>query len=156
MLASCGRHKSELRPAPPRTAIYANAAIESDLHPGGTQPLMKVNNPYEGNASAIAEGQRLFSWYNCSGCHSNGGGGIGPPLIKTQWTYGGEPGNIFDTIEKGRPNGMPSWGTRIPEDQVWKLVAYIRSLNHEEPRTAVPPRADTLETSPVTLEAGSK
>ena len=27
----------------------------------------------------------------------------------------GEPANLFDTIVKGRPNGMPTWGGRIPE-----------------------------------------
>jgi len=70
---------------------------------------------------------------------------MGPPLIKQTWIYGGEPENIFDTIVKGRPNGMPSWGGRIPEYQVWQLVVWIRSMNYEEPRAATPERADTLE-----------
>src|SRR5438309_135480 len=125
----CGRHKSELRPAPPRTAIYANAATESDLHPGGAQPLVQVNNPYEGNASAIAEGQRLFSWYNCSGCHANGGGGMGPPLMDDEWIYGSSPENIYNTIVQGRPNGMPSFAGKIPSPQIWQLVTYVRSLS---------------------------
>ncbi len=60
------------------------------------------------------------------GCHANGGGGIGPPLIKENWIYGGEPANLFDTIVKGRPNGMPAWGGRIPEYQIWQLVGYVR------------------------------
>jgi cytochrome c oxidase cbb3-type subunit 3 len=90
----------------------------------------------------------LFSWYNCVGCHANGGGGIGPPLIKQEWIYGGEPQNLFDTIVKGRPNGMPSWADRIPEYQVWELVAYIRSMNGKQPTSATPTRADTIETNP--------
>jgi cytochrome c oxidase cbb3-type subunit III len=25
--------------------------------------------------------------------------------------------------------GMPAWGTRIPQQQIWQLVAYIQSIN---------------------------
>jgi cytochrome c oxidase cbb3-type subunit 3 len=150
-LIGCERDRRELRPAPTRLAIFKDAARESDLQPGGVHSEPQVQNPYSGNAYAISEGQRLFSWYNCAGCHANGGGGMGPPLIKDQWTYGGQPANLFDTIVKGRPNGMPSWGGRIPEYQVWQLVAYIRSLNHEEPVTATPPRSDHIQQDSGTL-----
>jgi cytochrome c oxidase cbb3-type subunit III len=116
VLASCQREHRDIRPAPARLAIYGDAAAESTLRPGGpVKPEMVVQNPYNHSAYDISEGQRLFNWYNCSGCHANGGGGIGPPLIKQQWIYGGEPANLFDTIIKGRPNGMPTWGGRIPE-----------------------------------------
>ena len=93
-------------------------------------------NPDEGNAVAISEGERLYAVYNCTGCHANGGGAIGPPLIKKTWIYGGEPDNIFDTIVKGRPNGMPAWGGRIPEYQIWQLVSWIEAMNKREPQAA--------------------
>ncbi|MBV9403811.1 MAG: c-type cytochrome, partial [Acidobacteriaceae bacterium] len=83
--------------------------------------------------------------------HSQGGGGIGPPLIKTEWIYGGEPENLFDTIVKGRPNGMPSWGGRIPEYQIWQIIAYVRSLNGLQPRSATAGRNDTIQTNPQTI-----
>jgi cytochrome c oxidase cbb3-type subunit 3 len=150
-LISCREEQRDLRPAPARLAIYSDAARESTLQPGGAQTQPNVVNPYAGRAYAISEGQRLFNWYNCSGCHANGGGGIGPPLIKATWVYGVEPANLFDTIVKGRPNGMPSWGGKIPEYQVWQLVTYIRSLNNLEPQSATPPRADTLETNSATV-----
>lgn len=150
-LASCKTGNENLRPAPARLAIYSDAARESQIQPGGALTEPNVTNPDYGSAYAISEGQRLFNWYNCSGCHANGGGGIGPPLIKTEWIYGGEPANIFDTIVKGRPNGMPSWGGRIPQYQIWELVAFVRSLNHEEPTASTPPREDTIETNPGTI-----
>jgi cytochrome c oxidase cbb3-type subunit 3 len=125
--------------------VYADAARESQLQPGGAQTQPHPANPYEGNAFAISEGQRLFSWYNCTGCHANGGGAIGPPLIKDVWIYGNDPANLFDTIVKGRPNGMPAWGGRIPEYQVWQLVAWVRSMNKLEPQSATPQRIDTIE-----------
>ncbi len=147
-LSSCQREKRDLRPAPIHDAVFGEAARESPLEPGGALPHLQAANPYDRSAYAISEGQRLFDWYNCSGCHSHGGGGIGPPLIKTSWIYGGEPDNLFDTIVKGRPNGMPTWGGRIPEYQIWQLVAFIRSMNHEEPTSATPVRSDTLEVQP--------
>jgi cytochrome c oxidase cbb3-type subunit 3 len=144
-LTGCQREKRQLRPEPTRLVIYDGAARESELQPGGKKPETEAGNPYAGNAYAISEGQRLYNWYNCSGCHFNGGGGIGPPLIKDQWIYGGEPANLFDTIVKGRPNGMPTWGGRIPEYQIWQIVAYVRSMNNLEPRGATPVRDDNIE-----------
>ena len=144
-LTGCNREKRQFRPEPTRLILYDNAARESDLQPGGPKTAVLPANPYAGNAYAISEGQRLYNWYNCSGCHFNGGGGIGPPLIKDQWIYGGEPANLFDTIVKGRPNGMPTWGGRIPEYQIWQIVAYVRSMNNLEPHSATPPRDDNIE-----------
>lgn len=101
---------------------------------GGTQVPRQsagvLRNPYEGNAAAIAQGRRLFQSMNCVGCHaSQGGGGIGPPLSDDQWIYGSEPAQIFLTITQGRPNGMPSFAAALPEDEMWKLVAYVRTLS---------------------------
>ena len=151
-LGACRREKQELHPNPAQVAVFGDAARESDLQPGGRQSQRPVANPYHGEANAISEGQRLFSWYNCTGCHANGGGAIGPPLITTNWIYGGEPANLFDTIVKGRPNGMPAWGGRIPEYQVWQLVTYIRSLNGLEPNSATPVRQDHIEMTTDNLE----
>ena len=144
-LTSCERERRNARPAPVRTIIYDGAAPESTLEPGGPKTRLAVANPSYGSAYDISEGQRLYQWYNCVGCHANGGGGMGPPLIKQEWIYGGEPPNMFDTIVKGRPNGMPTWGGRIPEYQIWQIIAYVRSLNQQQPKSATAPRVDTME-----------
>jgi cytochrome c oxidase cbb3-type subunit 3 len=149
LLVSCQREKHDIRPSPPNLAIFGDAARQSSLRPGGPVfPQPVVNNPYNSSGYDISEGQRLFQWYNCVGCHANGGGGIGPPLIKQHWIYGGEPENIFATIVQGRPNGMPSWGGRIPVYQIWQIVAYIRSMNGEQPRSATASRQDAIEPNP--------
>ncbi len=31
---------------------------------------------------------------------------------------------------------MPSWGGRIPAYQIWQIVAYVRSMNGEQPTSA--------------------
>jgi hypothetical protein len=38
------------------------------------------------------------------------------------------PGNLFDVIVEGRPNGMPSFGGRIPEREIWQIIAFIESM----------------------------
>ena len=97
---------------------------------------------YERNAYAVSTGKRLWTWYNCIGCHSNGGGGMGAPLTDERWSYGSDPGNIFDTIVEGRPNGMPAFGRKVPRQQIWQLVAYVRSMSGQVPSDAAPARND--------------
>jgi cytochrome c oxidase cbb3-type subunit 3 len=105
-----------------------NGITMSELQPGPAVIHSNIQNPYEDNAYAVAEGKRLFDQMNCSGCHSHGGGGIGPPLTDDDWIYGSDPQNIFATIAEGRPNGMPSFRGRIPSQQIWELTAYVRAL----------------------------
>lgn len=95
----------------------------------GVDTLAETKNPYAEDRSAIGEGRRLFNWYNCSGCHGDhAGGGMGPSLRDSVWIYGGTDARIFRSIAEGRTKGMPSWGGKLPADQIWKLVAYIKSL----------------------------
>lgn len=90
-------------------------------------------NPYAGDQVAMVEGRRLFLWYNCYGCHGgHGGGGMGPSLRDPDWIYGGAPAEIYSSIAEGRGKGMPAWGTKIPDDEIWKLVTYIKTLNTPE------------------------
>jgi cytochrome c oxidase cbb3-type subunit 3 len=97
-------------------------------------------NPYTQDPIALAEGRRLFVWYNCYGCHGgHAGGGMGPSLRDVTWIYGNSDANIFNSIAEGRANGMPAWGTKLPEDQIWKIVAYIKSLRTPlEPQPPIP------------------
>ena len=97
--------------------------------PGPGKAMNLPVNPYANNAIAIEEGRQLFVWFNCAGCHGgHGGGGMGPSLRDPVWRYGGDDAHIFSSIAEGRGQGMPAWGTKIPEDQIWKLAAYIKSL----------------------------
>jgi cytochrome c oxidase cbb3-type subunit 3 len=100
-----------------------------ELQPGPGVPARRVSNPYAGNKHAIGEGKKLYSHFNCSGCHASGGGAIGPPLMDDEWIYGSAAENIFSAIVEGRPQGMPAYGGRIPDYQLWQLVAYVRSLS---------------------------
>jgi cytochrome c oxidase cbb3-type subunit III len=106
-------------------------------HPDHIQPGLaftsrwaQLKNPYEGNAQRIAEGSKLFISYNCMDCHgADGSGAMGPSLQDSRWHFGGTAGDVFQSIYEGRPDGMPSWGGRIADDQIWRLVAYVQSLS---------------------------
>ena len=141
--AACDREKRELRDSP---VLVDRVDInrQSTLQPGPATPDTLLQVSTSTNAYDIAEGQKLFNWYNCSGCHSNGGGGMGPALMDDMWIYGSEPENIYRTILEGRPNGMPSFAGRIPDTQVWKLVAYVRTLGGLTPMTARSSRSDHM------------
>lgn len=125
---ACQREQREL----PRIPGGAGAGVRQSELPGPAPAAAAVPNPYEGNQYAREEGKRLYHWYNCSGCHFEGGGGIGPPLMDDDWIYGGEPQNIFNTIMEGRPNGMPSYRGLLPRESAWQVVTYVRSLGEGE------------------------
>jgi len=128
-LVACHREQRSLIP----TALDARRAS------------VTLNNPYEGNAYAVSQGQQLFEQYNCSGCHFHGGGGIGPALMDDEWTYGSSPASIYASIAEGRPNGMPSWGGRIPDYQIWQLVTYVRAVGGFEGRVIPGARSDEMQ-----------
>lgn len=146
-LAACEREKRDFRPAPPSGTV--STISMSGLHPGqGAQEILPTENPDEQNAYAVNEGKRLFEAYNCAGCHFHGGGGIGPPLMDAKWIYGSDPANVFSTIVEGRPNGMPSFHGKIPDAQVWQLVAYVRSMSGQLRKDVSPTRDDHMYAKP--------
>jgi cytochrome c oxidase cbb3-type subunit 3 len=98
--------------------------------PGAAPGPAPITNPALSDPAAAERGQMAFAAFNCIGCHmGNGGGGMGPALSAGNFIYGSEPQNIYLTIVQGRPRGMPAWGTVIPNNIVWDLVAYIRNLS---------------------------
>jgi mono/diheme cytochrome c family protein len=92
-----------------------------------------IKNPYEGDKGAISTGGKLFIAYNCLDCHgADGSGAMGPSFQDGRWHFGGAPGEVFESIYQGRPDGMPAWGGRITNDQIWMLTAYVRSLSSKD------------------------
>jgi cytochrome c oxidase cbb3-type subunit 3 len=104
---------------------------EENLPPGFPLAITPVSlsNPYKGSQDAIKTGGKLFIAYNCLDCHgADGSGAMAPSFQDGRWHFGGGPAEVFESIYQGRPDGMPAWGGRISNDQIWMLTAYVRSL----------------------------
>src|ERR1700712_993965 len=124
-------------------AQVADGTALNEVRAGGSSPNPDISK-YESSAYAVGEGKRLYNAYNCVGCHAQGGGAIGPPLMDAVWIYGSQPQQIYSDIVQGRPNGMPSFGGKLPDYQVWELVAYVRSMSGQLPSDVAPSRSDQM------------
>jgi cytochrome c oxidase cbb3-type subunit III len=142
-LGGCEREERDYRPTPAAAARDETIAL-SPLQPGGPSDAVVVPGGYEESAYAVSEGQRLFRWYNCNGCHANGGGGMGPPLMDAEWIFGSAPANVVASILEGRPDGMPAFHGKVPDHQAMQIAAYVRSLSGLVAKDAVPARSDHL------------
>jgi cytochrome c oxidase cbb3-type subunit 3 len=136
-LSGCYREQRPTK-APPSASGVATPSYSA----GGAVP---VSNRYEENAYAVSQGKTWYRAYNCNGCHAQGGGNIGPALMDDKWRYGADPASIYATIAHGRPNGMPAYGEHVPEDQIWQLVAYVRSMSGQLRSDVAGTRSDTLQ-----------
>jgi cytochrome c oxidase cbb3-type subunit 3 len=154
LLIACEREERGFRVEPPQ-ADRINSKRMTTLQPGEPIPQQAVVNEYEENAYALGEGKRLFSQMNCTGCHANGGGAIGPALMDDKWIYGSQPDQIFATIVEGRPNGMPAVHGKLPDYQGWQLAAYVRSLSGQASKDAAPSREDAIQIN-AGLNAGER
>jgi cytochrome c oxidase cbb3-type subunit III len=143
-LAACEREERAYRPMPAR-ARQSGPDVALAFRPGGSAMPRDGGNRYERNAYLVAQGQSWFHAFNCSGCHSNfGGGGMGPPLMDDEWIYGSAPANVVASILDGRPNGMPSFRGKITDDQAFAVAAYIRSLSGQLRKDVSPGRGDHI------------
>jgi cytochrome c oxidase cbb3-type subunit 3 len=141
-LVSCKREQRTFQQPPSTFKTYE--VTLSTIQPGSPPTAPSFNNPADDRAYEANEGKRLFTQYNCSGCHFNGGGGIGPALMDELWVYGDKPENIYATIIEGRPNGMPSFRHKIPDNQVRQIAAYIRSMSGQLRKDVAPSRSDDM------------
>jgi cytochrome c oxidase cbb3-type subunit 3 len=145
-LAGCEREDRDFRETPPAADPFP-AVVTTDIQ-AGPKTVDPSVGAYQENRWAIGRGQTWYTNFNCTGCHSpGGGGGMGPPLNDSEWIYGSEPENIFQTVIEGRPNGMPSFRGRMTSAQLWQLVAYVRSLSGLTPKDTWPARSDNMQES---------
>jgi len=106
-----------------------------------------LKSPYQDFKKVAEEGHQKFMSAGCNGCHGGtGGGGMGPPLTNPVWVYGSDDDTLFRLISlgsdelkkqgytrKGSENvvgPMPAMGGVLKDsDSLWKVIAWIRSVN---------------------------
>jgi mono/diheme cytochrome c family protein len=148
--------------APPAPADGMKPADRVEATPKG-----RLKNPYSDDNAAIVEaGHKLYMGYGCNGCHGgNGGGGICPPLINDTWVYGGDDDTLFRLVTLGsdvlQSKGytrigmenvvapMPPMGPIIAtDDDLWRIVTFIRANFHGEPENKFGQPPETVPANP--------
>jgi cytochrome c oxidase cbb3-type subunit 3 len=87
-----------------------------------------VVKEYSGDKEAIEEGKEIFAT-TCAPCHNaDATGGIGPNLTAPKLKYGSTRNDLYETVTKGRPNGMPSFLPQIGAEKISKVIAFLETL----------------------------
>ena len=87
-----------------------------------------ATNPFTGNDAAIKAGMGLFR-IRCADCHGIDAKGVRGPDLTQIWSSGRTDEGLFRTLRTGVPGTeMPAIDVRTPDDEVWKLLAYLRTI----------------------------
>jgi mono/diheme cytochrome c family protein len=113
-----------------RKRAPATEEIEAELRRAPTEAT-QWQNPYAGQAEAILAGKKLYS-RRCAQCHGPGGEGKEKaPGLRAPVIQSAAPGVLFWVVKTGnRKDGMPGWAG-LPEQQIWQVVTYVKSLGPE-------------------------
>lgn len=108
--------------------VKSGAQTQQDQQVESTEQA--AANPYQGDPKAIEEGRQIFSTYGCAGCHGpGGGGGMGRSLTDDAWKFGGDDQTLFRLVHGDYPDQtMPKFGEFLSEEQIWKVIAFVRTL----------------------------
>ncbi len=103
------------------------------ITPAVEQFHRSAENPYRGDADAIAAGKAIYGKY-CKACHlASGTGRIGPNLTDDKWKYprtGTDKGK-FEILYAGGAGAMQAFGRRMDQDDILKVMAYLDLLGRE-------------------------
>jgi len=109
------------------------------------KPAISLENPVVSTPESIAAGKRAYDIY-CAACHGNLAQGAvragmtisiieeqrgkqPPDLTDDQWDHGSSDGDVFAVIKRGlSPTMMAGFDGRIPDDDIWSIVNYLRTL----------------------------
>lgn len=112
----------------------------------GDPDAATLKNPVASTPESIAAGKKAYDT-NCAGCHGNlaqgadkagivisviedQGGKQPPDLTDDKYDNGSTDGEIYVVIKKGiAPTMMAPWDGRIPDNDIWSIVNYVRSLS---------------------------
>ena len=116
--------------------LLPSLVLAAACAPGGPSQRQPAPPPspalaYLSDPAALARGKALFGG-TCTGyCHSTEPGGKGAPdLFDCEWLHGGSDAEIFRTLTSGVPDTrMVSFAGKLPDDDLWKIIAYLRSAS---------------------------
>lgn len=87
---------------------------------------------YELDSAKVAQGKAIFDT-TCVACHGPDAKGMtstgAPNLTDDIWLFGGDKATVETTIRHGRAGVMPEWQTKLGNERIMLLAAYVRSLS---------------------------
>jgi putative heme-binding domain-containing protein len=122
------------------SALCLVGVVVCGITPAAAQdePPAKAN-PLANDQKAIEQGRVMFRG-RCAVCHGIDAKGYrGTDLTSGEWMHGGSDSDLFRTISRGVPGTEMPGGPNLSDDEVWMLIAYLRSLATGTP---VPERGD--------------
>ena len=98
--------------------------------PAFAQPTTeKTTNPLAGDAKAVDAGKNIYRG-RCGVCHGIDAKGYrGSDLTTGDWVHGGGDAQIFRTIARGIPGTEMPGHANMSEEEVWMVIAYLRTLS---------------------------
>ena len=97
---------------------------------------LSPNNGHKDNGeldqTLVTQGGAIFQ-KQCALCHDATGKGMistgAPNLTDTVWLYGGDRETVRNTLRYGRGGVMPAWETKLGNERIMLLAAYVYSLS---------------------------
>jgi mono/diheme cytochrome c family protein len=136
-----GARPSSLTAPTPTPAVPAPRATST----ASSVNAATLTNPVASTPESMATGKKSYD-ANCAACHGNLAQGAvkagvaisiieeqkgkqPPDLTDAEWDHGSTDGEIYTAIKRGiPPTMMAGWEGRIPDDEIWAIVNYLRSL----------------------------
>ena len=110
------------------TGLAALAIILATRLPAQSDRAEAQQNPFTGQPAAIAAGKTLYT-AQCQNCHATG--------IAT-YPHGTADGEIFLNIRNGIRNTAMQSYTQLSTDQIWQIIAYMKTLTLSTPQLRLP------------------
>lgn len=121
-------------------SAQAGAADAGDrLYKSISPEVAAMSNPYVfEDKVVIKQGKKLYR-KNCSTCHGTRGNGKGPignslvpkptSFLHVSYTSQQPDHNFYWAVREGSPGtAMPSFKSQLKEDEIWKIITYLRYL----------------------------
>ena len=111
-------------------------AQEHPAEPHTHEAGQALTNPVEATSASVARGRQRYV-FSCRQCHGNTGkgdgdmshaGGVPSDFTDAVWQHGATDGEIFLVIRDGVTADMLGYEGQIPDEDIWNLVNYIKSL----------------------------
>ena len=150
------------RPRVAETVARGELSTDPFFDTGKINGAVADGFPVPVSRELVDRGHQRFDIY-CSQCHGRVGDGNGmipsrgfrrPPSFHTQTLRTATTGHFFDVMTNGF-GAMPPYGSMIPPQDRWAIVAYIRALQISQNATVgdVPPNERAALDAPATPAA---